>query len=88
MTITESERMALCDVLIDYMLREDHIQEWTDVARGVTTTVEGLLLQDCNPSSPICCCTPIAWTSNCSSTNGKSPPSKRRLPISKRPLND
>lgn len=43
MTITESERMALCDILLDYIHRDGHVEEFHDVVRGVTVTTEELL---------------------------------------------
>jgi hypothetical protein len=43
MVISESERMALCDILLDYIKRDDHLQEFHDVTRGTTTTIEQLL---------------------------------------------
>ena len=41
--LSNSQRMALCDVLIFYMTRTDQPQEFIDVAFGVTTTTSDLL---------------------------------------------
>lgn len=47
-TITNSERMALCDLISDYISKSDHTERFIDIAEDTETTPTDLLCKFLN----------------------------------------